>query len=337
MKRYNFYLGIVISAGIAVIASLPKIFRSDIINWDNTINTIIYTFFYANLSWAVLTYFINNNLIKKRNNYRYLLGFLLIVSLGLASYVYDYIYSLFTANPFPLNDGNNNNNRNYMILLRGVIISCLYYFIVFYLYILEEKQKSSIEIEYLKQAQLTANLSSLKEQLSPHFLFNTLNTLASLTNEKNVKDYVGELANVYRYVLQFQEKDVVLLQQEIDFVISYLFIIKTRLENAIDFTIDIDEATMQSKLPPLTLQILVENAIKHNIAAEYKPLRLRIYNTYDNLIIIENNFQPKSSASNSTGTGLSNTLKRYLLLFDKKIEIENDEQYFRVKLPIIME
>lgn len=250
------------------------------------------------------------------------------------TFLYDYLFSFFTDSTlqFPEITG---NKRIYVLLLRGVLVSGLFYFINYYLHVLAEKQKSKIEIEQLKQAQLAANLSSLKEQLSPHFLFNTLNTLSSLTQEKMVKDYVAELANVYRYVLQYKELDTATLQQEILFIESYLYILKTRLENAIDVTMNVDNAVMYSKIPPLTLQLLIENAIKHNVASASRQLKIEIKNTTDNFLVITNNFQSKKTIQASTGTGLSNVLQRYRLLFNKEIIIEKTDTSFTVKLPII--
>lgn len=227
------------------------------------------------------------------------------------------------------------SRRPYILLLRGLLISGLYYFISYHLYIQSEKQKSILEIAELKQAQLAANLSSLKEQLSPHFLFNTLNTLSSLTKEKNVKDYVAELANVYRYVLHYKELDTATLQQELTFIESYLYIIKTRLEDAIDVSISVDNTVMKSRIPPLTLQLLIENATKHNVASSTKQLKVEIKNTDDGFLTVSNNFQPKASVSFSTGIGLANVMQRYRLLFNKEIIIEKTATSFNVKLPIV--
>lgn len=331
MKKSNYYLGFIISIGISLIASLPKFFKSEFINWYNISYSIIYTFIFSVICWFIVLYSVSNNEFKKGFIWKNLILILIIICHAI---FYDHIFSFITSNSFHITEIKN-DKKIYIIVLRGLIISSLYYFIIIYLKILEQKQKALIEIEYLKQAQLQANISSLKEQLSPHFLFNTLNTLSTLTKESNVKEYVNELANVYRYVLQFQNKDLVNLRQEIEFVISYLYIQKTRFENALEININIDEEIYISKLPPLTIQILVENIIKHNIAAEYKPLEINIYSINNLELIVENNFQPKFSNSNSTGTGLDNISKRYKFLFQKDIEIIQSDRFFKVKLPII--
>lgn len=296
--------------------------------------SILYSFFFCFTCWIIYQYLFNKTRLIRLNRHGIILAGISIFCVALLTFIYDYLFSLFTDRilQFPEISG---SKRVYVLLLRGLLVSGLFYFISYYLHVLAEKQKSTIEVEQLKQAQLAANLSSLKEQLSPHFLFNTLNTLSSLTQEKIVKDYVAELANVYRYVLRYKELDTATLQQEILFIESYLYILKARLENAIDVAINVDNTVMYSKIPPLTLQLLIENAIKHNVASSSKQLKIEIKNTIDNFLVVTNNFQPKKTVQASTGTGLSNVLQRYRLLFSKEIFIEKTDTSFTIKLPII--
>ena len=296
--------------------------------------SILYNFFFCITCWIFYQYLFNKTRWLQIKRYRILISGAAILCVALLAYIYDYLFSFFSDRTlqFPEIIG---NKRPYILLLRGLLVSGLYYFISYYLHVLSEKQKSTLEIAELRQAQLAANLSSLKEQLSPHFLFNTLNTLSSLTQEKNVKDYVAELANVYRYVLQYKELDTAALKQELAFIESYLYIIKTRLEDAIRISINVDATVMHSRIPPLTLQLLIENAIKHNIASSTKQLKIDIRNSADNFLLVSNNFQPKSSTPFSAGIGLDNVMKRYRLLFDKEIIIEKSDVSFTVKLPIV--
>jgi two-component system, LytTR family, sensor kinase len=334
VKRQNWILGIIISLGISLLASSPRLIRMDKIEIGFVLSSILYNFFFCIFCW-----FAHNSLLKSERllyfKYnRFLLGLSSIIIIGLLVFLYDWIFSSFTDVVLQFSEIKG-NKRNYILLLRGLLVSGLYYFIAYYLHILSEKQKSSIEIERLKQAQLAANLFSLKEQLSPHFLFNTLNTLSSLTQEKTVKDYVAELANVYRYVLQYKDLDKATLKNELSFIESYLYIIKTRLEDSIEIKIDVDHNLLSTKIPPLTLQLLIENAMKHNVASSSRRLVIQIYNEANEYLVINNNFQPKSSVKNSTGIGLENVLQRYRLLFNKEISIEKSETLFTVKLPII--
>lgn len=223
--------------------------------------------------------------------------------------------------------------KQYMLYLRGLVTSGLFYFIQHHKLVVFQKQESQLEIERLKQAQLEVSLNSLKEQLSPHFLFNTLNTLSTLTSEKHVKDFVNELSNIYRHVLQHKQKDTVTLAQELNFIYSYVYILKSRFEDAIHINIDLTDADQGLRIPALTLQLLLENAVKHNMATSYKPLSIHLYRQ-DNFLVVSNNLQPKNSVSYSTGTGLHNIRLRYQLLFNKEIEIEKTPALFTVKLPL---
>lgn len=334
VKKQNWILGLVISLGISLIAASARLMRMESLEIGFVAASILYNFFFCICSWIVYQYLFNKSKLLHLKKYRGIVAGLLIFCVAILIYVYDYSFSLLTNKvlQFPEIVG---SKRPYMLLLRGLLISGLFYFICYYLHVLSEKQKNSLEIAELKQAQLTARLSSLKEQLSPHFLFNTLNTLSSLTQEKSVKDYVDELANVYRYVLQYKELDMATLKQELSFIASYLYIIKTRLEDAIEVCINVEETVMLSKIPPLTLQLLIENAIKHNVASTSKQLKIEIKNSTDNFLIVSNNFQPKTSVQASTGTGLSNVMQRYRLLFNKEIIIEKTDDFFTVKLPIV--
>lgn len=334
MKRQHWKLGIIISLGISLVALFPRMIRMDNPDLGITLLSILYNFVFCFSCWVahILVIQFKRNHFPK--SHKVLFASITITVIALLSFVYDALFSGFTNNALQLPEITG-GKRKYILLLRGLLISGLYYFIANYLDILAEKQKNSLEIERLKQAQLAANLSSLKEQLSPHFLFNTLNTLSSLTEEKKVKDYVAELANVYRYVLQYKDLDTATLKDELAFIESYLYIIKTRLEDSIEIRIAVDENLLSTKIPPLTLQLLIENAIKHNIASSFRHLLIQIHNQSNDFIVISNNYQPKSSIKNATGIGLENVLQRYRLLFNKEISIEIADNLFTVKLPVI--
>lgn len=334
MKKQQWILGLVISAGIALIAFSPRFMRMEKLNAGFVAVSILYNFFFCFSCWIIYQYLFRKTRLVTLNKYRIVIACITILSVAHLTFIYDYLFSFFTdwTIQFPEIEG---KRRFFILLLRGLLISGLFYFFNYYLHVLAEKQKSHIEVEQLKQAQLAANLSSLKEQLSPHFLFNTLNTLSSLTQEKEVKDFVAKLSDVYRYVLQYKELDTATLQQELLFIESYLYIIKTRLENSIDITINVNGKILESKIPPLTLQLLIENAVKHNIASGSRQLKIEITDSKDNFLVVTNNFQPKRSLQLSTGTGLSNLMQRYRLLFNREISIESNEHSFVVKLPVI--
>jgi two-component system LytT family sensor kinase len=224
-------------------------------------------------------------------------------------------------------------NKLVVFFFRGMLFNLFNAFVVSHIRQMKDHEQSMLELEQLKQANLQANLSGLKAQLSPHFLFNTFNTLSSLTGEQQVKSYVDQLANVYRYLLDHHRHDLVELKRELDFTKSYLYIMQTRLESALEVSMLIEAGCMSNGVPPLTVQLLVENAIRHNIASASKPLRISI-RTQDGSLVVTNNLQPRTSIQAASGIGLTNINERYRLLLGKEIQIAMDDEFFTVKLPM---
>lgn len=216
------------------------------------------------------------------------------------------------------------------------IIHIIMVFIARILRLLVIRQENILENERLQQQNLQKELSALRNQLNPHFLFNSLNTLNSLIRDNQEATlFVNKLSHMYRYILQSGERDLVCLQDEIKFLESYAFLIKTRYQGYC-FTIDmdIDERHMQMEIPPMALQLLVENAVKHNEISKGCPLSIKIYSK-DDFLVVENRIHPRSTPIEGTGNGLLNLDKRYFLLRKKKIVIFRDESTFRVQLPLI--
>jgi len=195
----------------------------------------------------------------------------------------------------------------------------------------EEKLRKDIEKEQLK-----TNLILLKNQISPHFLFNNLSVLTSLVykNQDKAVDFINELSKVYRYVLESNNAELVTLQEEMEFLEHYIYLLKIRFENSILFEIKIEENQKQEFVLPMCLQMLVENTIQHNETSQANPLKVLIY-TKNNSLIIENKIQARSDSKESSKTGLTNLNSRYSFFTDKKIEIINDNQIFKVILPLI--
>ncbi len=295
----------------------------------------LHTFIYAWCCWLIYSWLMNTRMWNRPTTHVLAkTGTALLLGLFLSGRMvpYDALFS----HIFPNNILSNldHPSQEILLLLQALSINSIIYAVLYHI-TLPQKQKKVLEAEQLKQAQLQANISTLKEQLSPHFLFNTLNTLSLLTNEEPVREFVDKLANTYRYTLKHQVNDVTTLKQELEFVEDYMYIIQKRLENAIEMRIDINEEVLSSPIPPFTLQLLVENAIKHNEASSSQPLKIRLYNLGNESLSIENNFQPKLSVLASTGMGLKNIRNRYQLLFGKEIKTEHTDDRFRVELPII--
>lgn len=197
-------------------------------------------------------------------------------------------------------------------------------------------RQSIVENEQLKQAKLHADYMALQNQLNPHFLFNSFSVLISEIqyNPKSAVEFAQKMSDVYRYVLQQRNATTTTLKAELDFMSDYQFLHKIRMGEALDLKMDIDPTHLNLELPPITLQVLVENAIKHNRATKKQPLNIHISSNANNEIIVCNNLNPKSTTY-STGVGLENILERYKLLTNKQVLVHNDQKNFSVTLPLL--
>ncbi|WP_298880334.1 2TM domain-containing protein [uncultured Polaribacter sp.] len=182
----------------------------------------------------------------------------------------------------------------------------------------------------------TAKFESLKNQLDPHFLFNSLNVLTSLIGENpyQAEKFTTKLSKVYRYVLEQRNKDLVPIEEELNFAKTYMQLLEMRFEDAVKFNIPTTISNNELKIVPLSLQLLLENAVKHNVVSSSKPLEISIYEE-NNYLIIENNINPKEAIGKSTKVGLQNIADRYGLITQKGVKIENNNKTFKVSLPLL--
>lgn len=197
-------------------------------------------------------------------------------------------------------------------------------------------KKTLLEAEHYKQEKLKADYRVLQNQVNPHFLFNSLNVLISEIkhNPKTAEDFTRKLSKVYRYVLQSKNYDVISLKKELQFIDSFIFLHKVRIGEALEYSVHISDEALQKKIPPLTLQILIENAIKHNVANEENVLKISIESDGVNTLIVRNNLQLIKNAD-STYTGLSNLKKRFELLHKTGFTYVEKEENFVVTIPLI--
>jgi len=200
----------------------------------------------------------------------------------------------------------------------------------------KRNQQSLVKAEKLERENSQIRYETLKSQLNPHFLFNSLNVLSSLIKKDSDKaqNFVDEFSSVYRYTLDVIEKPVVELKEEIDFAKSFLFLQKIRFDNAVDMKINVDASKLNYLVPPLAVQTLLENAFKHNKATTDSPLIIKIHNEDDSLVVI-NNLQPKITGSESRGVGLSNLKKRYELLGENLPQFSVTEKEYIAKIFLI--
>ena len=220
-------------------------------------------------------------------------------------------------------------------LVAGFYLSMICYIVFNIIYANNILQKTQLENEHLKQAHLHAQLISLQQQISPHFLFNSLSTLKNIATDIDTKKFVVQLAHVYRYLLNYNEHHVTSLSEELSFLHSYLYILHQRFETALNVDIDVPDRYLGSLIPPLSLQLLLENAIKHNVLSPEAPLNIHLsVNSRGELEVI-NNCKPKKVTEDSTGMGLQNIKDRYQLLFNKDIRVNSTPETFTVSLPLI--
>jgi sensor histidine kinase YesM len=201
-----------------------------------------------------------------------------------------------------------------------------------------DKWKETFRLnEELKNRQIRTQYEVLQNQMSPHFLFNSLNTLATIIpeNPQAAVKFTEKLSDVYRYILQNKDRELVSLKEEIEFVKSYIFLLKMRYPDNFSAAFNVAAKYHQLTIPPLTLQMLIENAIKHNIVSKSKPLKVDIYIENGKSIVVKNNLQKKPSLERSTKTGLENISKRYSILGGKKIDVITSTSNFMVAVPLI--
>lgn len=221
-----------------------------------------------------------------------------------------------------------------LIILVAVIFITHVYETVF---LVKESESEMIRNEQLERAKAEAELQALKNQIDPHFIFNSLNTLSHLIEEKpaKAKQFNDNLADVYRYILQNKARDLVLLREEMEFLENYFSLLKIRFDKAVQLKITIGEEAMDQYLvPPISLQILAENAIKHNEFSEATPLLLEIQMKNEELIV-HNKLRKKILRKASSKIGLQNLRERYKLTTDKEIVVKEEENDFTVNLPVL--
>jgi sensor histidine kinase YesM len=197
-------------------------------------------------------------------------------------------------------------------------------------------KKTMVEKEQVERAHLASQLEGLRNQVNPHFLFNSLNTLTYLIPEDSEKAvrFVQQLSKVYRYVLECREAHVIPLREELTFLNSYIYLLKERFGDNLRVSIRGLESTERMAIVPLTLQMLFENAIKHNVISVEKPLTIEVFAEKDKLVV-RNNHQVKNQVMDSTGVGLENIRTRYRMLTDQEVEVIASQQYFTVLVPLI--
>ncbi len=204
------------------------------------------------------------------------------------------------------------------------------------IYFINELRASVEEKELLKRENLKAQLNALRTQVNPHFLFNNLNTLSSIIPEdpEQAINFVQQLSKVYRHVLEVRDEQSILLEQELEVMEAYAFLLQTRFGDNLTIHLNVPPEKLQQKIVPLSLQILMENAIKHNIVSSEKPLTIRVF-TDNGRLVVSNTLQKKNQLTESTGIGLENIRNRHKLVGSRQVEVSENETSFTVSIPLI--
>jgi hypothetical protein len=271
---------------------------------------------------------------KKTQHYRLLIGIigsilLTIFTVFLVRMVHEILINGQTYEEFIQGE----NLADYFeILLITIFFSVFFHALFFY----KELQKKKVTEQKIIAGTASAQFDALKNQLDPHFLFNSLNVLSSLIDEnpRQAQKFTSGLSKVYRYVLEQKNKELVTVDEELQFAKTYMSLLKMRFEDSIIFEAPEKASNPESKVVPLSLQLLLENAVKHNMVTPSNPLHIKIYEDRGNLVI-ENNLQEKQIVKKSSGVGLNNIRQRYDLLTHREVFINKTTSDFQVAIPML--
>ena len=315
------------SVSLAILASIPKLFDTVSTPRDILINSSI-TLMFSLFIWYYNIYslpkFSSQRTGKKLFNGKLLLSVLLGIAIMVVLVIAHQELFQVAQMDAPI-----------MFELRGILINLIVYMFLHLLFQNYQTQQMGVELERTKAVNLGAQYELLKQQVNPHFLFNSLNTLKSMVDMQDPQssDFILKLSDFYRFTLESRKMDLIPLREELQILNSYGYLLKARFEDGFILENEIDPKQYDLAIPPFSLQLLVENSIKHNVVSLDKPLKIRLY-TENEFIVIENKIQLKRGAV-STGVGLDNINQRFMHLIHKEIIIDKDESTFRVKIPLL--
>jgi hypothetical protein len=302
--------------------------------------------FYFTAGWliviALLLWFGNRQLTigldralpwSRYGNWRFFIHLLL----GLA-YLLLLVNLIYFAIRFFLTDSGPTQEQVIVMNAWGAAIFIPVFSLYFSLHFLRHWRESELEVEKAQKEKIRSQLDSLKNHLDPHFLFNNLNILSSLIDkDKNAsKTFIEKFAEVYRSLLRTKSDDLIPLREELEFIQSYMYLIGVRFEQHIEFINALAPASKNKLLPPLTLQMLIENAIKHNMITESQPLKIELMEGAYSYLVVRNTMHTKMSGkTEGTGSGLTNIKQRYSHFTDLPVLIEKTETHFEVHIPLL--
>ena len=292
--------------------------------------------FITNFILAYLLYFFNFKILKFRRIKKYFRLFAIIVGTFLLAILLSYILSK-TRIFIEIREFHHPERFIWGNMVKDLFIAMVVVFSSQLIHLWDKQQKTQLENQKLMTENMRTRYEALKNQVDPHFLFNSLNTLNSLIgfDDDKARDYVQQLSSVFRYTLQ--HKEIIHLKEELEFSNSYFHLMKIRYGDSLQIAINIDEKYDTYCVMPLSLQILYENAIKHNVISNKYPLTICVESTDNAAIKVYNVIKPKKDSDKGEGIGLANLTERYKLLLQKNVVISNTNGIFSVEIPLINE
>jgi two-component system, LytTR family, sensor kinase len=265
---------------------------------------------------------------KKRVLYK-LLIYVLIMSPSVLVIVF--VFHYFHLAGYSIKHGDIRN-----MLLVGLSTNIVFETLYEVVYIIDKYKETAIESELLESMHLQQEFDNLKDKVNPHFLFNCFNTLSSLITENKsmASCFLNDLSKVYRYLLQNNEDGMSTVESEMKFIYSYFKLISTRYGDGVELTVQVDKKYYPYMVPSLSLQLLVENAVKHNVVSKHEPLSIEIFTTEGKQLVVNNNLNRKVIKEKSTRIGLKNIESKYKLLNKEGFQVIDGETYFMVVLPL---
>ncbi|MBI1344378.1 MAG: hypothetical protein GC171_15765 [Terrimonas sp.] len=319
----------------------------------NTALCNVYHYFSIDIEWyyALLTIFLItfgtweanrlvNPFVKKRippeeNRFRYLFTFF---GTGLViSFILSFGIVMFIGAGLHHNTWSQNLNPLKLNLIYAGLINLFFHLLNTIFFFFSAYKKQWAEAEELRRISSQAEIQLVKSQINPHFLFNNLNVLSNMVMKDNpeANKFIEEFSKVYRYILNNHQKEVVELRSELAFIRPYIFLLEQRFAEGLKVDIQIPEKYNTYFIIPVALQMLIENAIKHNIVSRSKPLVIELHANGNQTLVVRNNLQPRAQQEFSNQIGLKNIMKRYELISDKNVSVKKSETFFEVELPLL--
>jgi len=334
MKSNRRKIAILVMGFLAALGQMVRYFLFPDITLAMHLVSFLLSFLAVYFIWSVLDFV--DKLLTKYLPFSKSIWKRVIVQIGITSFFMMALRSLMfwlAKDYFPLQLNTVFVFTAYMV---DFIVICLINLGYFTFHFFEEWKKTELHEKQLEKEHADMQFENLKNQLNPHFLFNSLSSLNSLIfeNQELASQFLKQLSRVYRYLLEHKDKEFVSLQVEGIFIANYIALLKTRFNKALQIHLNLLEEDLEKRVVPVTLQVLLENAIKHNVLSEEKPLRIEVYSDGAHLIV-SNNLQLKGIVEDSNKQGLQRLKQLYVYLTPEPVQVQVDEYQFMIKIPLL--